>query len=93
MGLAYLSNMNWLKMLCRVERFGERMMKMKTVIGKTEYHIFSVYAPQVGISEDAKAEFWEGLEDKVVGVPRSEGLIVAGDLNGHIGSNRDGCEM
>ena len=39
-----------------------------------------------------EAEFWEGLEDKVVGVPRSEGLIVTGDLNGHIGSNEDGYE-
>ena len=25
-------------------------------------------------------------------MPRSEGLIVAGDLNSHIGSNRDGYE-
>ena len=54
-------------------------MKVKMVIGKTVYNIFSVYAPQVGRSEDEKTEFWEGLEDKVVGVPRSEGLIVAGD--------------
>ena len=45
------------------------------VIGKTVYHIFSVYAPQVGRSEDEKVEVWEGLEDKVVGVPRSEGRI------------------
>ena len=67
-----------------------KMVKM--VIGKTVYHIFSVYAPQVGRSEDEKAEFWKGLEDKVVGVPRLEGLFVAGDLNGHIGSNRDRYE-
>ena len=67
-------------------------MKVKMVIGKTVYHIFSVYAPQIGRSEDEKAEFWEGLEDKVVGVPRSEGLIVAGDLNSHIGSNQDRYE-
>ena len=59
-----------------VKRFGERMMKVKMVIEKTVYHIFSVYAPQVGRSEDEKAEFWEHLEDKVVGVPRSEGHIV-----------------
>ena len=79
------------KDVIEVERFGERMM-VKMVIGKTLYHIFSVYAPQVGRSEDEKVEFWEGLEDKVVGVPRSEELIVAGDLNSHIGSNRDGYE-
>ena len=59
---------------------------------KTVYHTFSVYAPQVGRSEDEKAEFWDGLVDKVVGVPRLEGPIVAGDLNSHIRSNRDGYE-
>ena len=55
------------KDVIEVERFGERMMKVKMVIGKTLYHIFSVYAPQVGRSEDEKAEFWEGLDYKVVG--------------------------
>ena len=60
---------------------------VKMVIGKTVYDIFSVYAPQAWLSSG-----WQGLEDKVVGVPRLEGLIVAGDLNGHIGSNRDGYE-
>ena len=44
------------------------------------------------LNSNEKAEFWEGLEDKVVGVSRSEGLIVAADLNGHIGSNRGGYE-
>ena len=66
-------------------------MKVKMAIGKTVYHIFSVCAPQVGRSKGEKAEFWEGLEDKVAGVPRSEALIVAG-VNGHIGSNRGGYE-
>ena len=45
------------KDVIEVERFGENMMKVKMVIGKTVYHIFSVYAPQVGRSEDEKAEF------------------------------------
>ena len=49
------------KNFIEVERFGERMMNVKMVIGKTVYHIFSVYAPQVGRSEDEKAELWEGL--------------------------------
>ena len=43
------------KDVTEVERFGAHMIKVKMVIGKTVYHIFSVYAPQVGRSEDEKA--------------------------------------
>ena len=69
-----------------VERFGNRMMKVKMVLGKTVFHIFSVYVPQVGRSEEKIV--WGKISDKVVGVPISEGVIVGGDANGYIGSSR-----
>ena len=56
------------------------------------FHIFSVDAPQVGRSEEEKMKFCERLPDKVVGFPISEGVIVCGDVNGHIGSSRFGYE-
>ena len=37
-----------------VERFGDRLMKVKMVLGKTVFLIFSIYAPQVGRSEEEK---------------------------------------
>ena len=65
-------------------------MKIKILLGKTIFHIYSVYAPQSGRTTQEKEAFWESLEDEAVGVPGEEGIIIGGDLNGHIGANRDG---
>ena len=67
-------------------------MKVKMVLGKTVFHIFSVYTPQVGRSENEKMQFCERFKNKVVGVPISEGVIVGGDVNGHMRSSRDGYD-
>ena len=75
-----------------VERYSDRLIKITMILGKTMCHIFSAYAPQTGLSIQEKEEFWKLMEDKVAKVPNSEGLFVAGDLNGHIGSERAGYE-
>lgn len=75
-----------------VERYTDRIIKVEMVLGKVVYHIFSVYAPQVGRTAQEKQEFWERLEDEVAKVPDTEGLIVGGDMNGHVGSTREGYE-
>ena len=75
-----------------IERTNDRIMKAKLVLGKEIVHIFSVYAPQSGRPHEEKIEFWEKLSYAVSQVPINEGLIVGGDLNGHVGMNRDGFE-
>jgi hypothetical protein len=55
-------------------------------------NVISVYAPQVGLSDDVKRRFWEDLEDMVRVVPSSEKLFIGGDLNGHVGTVRGGFE-
>ena len=75
-----------------VERFSDRLMKIRMVLGKGVCHIFSAYAPQAGLTTQEKEEFWELVEEEVAKVPISEGLIIGGDLNGHIGSDRVGFE-
>jgi hypothetical protein len=49
-------------------------------------NVISAYAPQVGLNENSKREFWEGLEDMVSSVPVGEKLFIGGDLNGHVGT-------
>ncbi|XP_021853762.1 uncharacterized protein [Spinacia oleracea] len=44
------------------------------------------------LDASTRQEFWEDLEEVVQRVPRSEKLIIGGDLNGHVGSSRDGFE-
>ena len=56
------------------------------------WHIISCYAPQVGCTHDEKDEFWEHMDTGMQAVSRIERLIVAGDINGHVGSDRDGYD-
>jgi hypothetical protein len=54
------------------------------VFGDLILNIISVYAPQVGLSDDVKRRFWEDLENMVRGVSSSEIFFIGGDLNDHI---------
>ena len=72
-----------------VERTCDRVMRMKLEIEGEVWHIISCYAPQVGCTQEGKYEFWEHMDAEMQAVPRSERLVVAGDLNGHVGRDRD----
>uniref|UniRef100_A0A1U7VXB1 Uncharacterized protein LOC104220405 n=1 Tax=Nicotiana sylvestris TaxID=4096 RepID=A0A1U7VXB1_NICSY len=65
-------------------------MTIKLVVGKCTLNVVSAYAPQVGLDEEIKRSFWEGLDDIVRSIPPSERLFVGGDFNGHIGSSAVG---
>lgn len=54
--------------------------------------ILSAHAPQCGRPDDEKESFWEELDDRVRHVAHSELLLVAGDMNGHVGASRQGFE-
>lgn len=65
---------------------------MKLVTPEKSYNIISAYAPQQGCSQEEKTEFWNQLEEALRKVTGREELIVAGDLNGHVGRERVGYE-
>src|SRR5699024_11095563 len=50
----------------------------------------STYAPQTGCDESEKDSFWENMYDIATNCPPGDDVIICGDLNGHVGSNRDG---
>jgi hypothetical protein len=54
------------------------------------FNIISAYAPQIGLNESVKMQFWEELDALVSSVPVFEKLFIGGDLNGHVGSTRVG---
>nr|CDJ81936.1 uncharacterized protein LOC101155354 [Haemonchus contortus] len=72
------------------ERFDDRLMKAVVVIERPNYHLFSAYAPQTACSEQTKDTFWNLLDEKTAEVPLQEAIVVAGDLNGHVGATKDG---
>jgi hypothetical protein len=69
-----------------VRRQGDRIILVKLVIGDMILNVISVYAPQVGLDESAKRQFWEDLDSLIRVVPSSEKLFIGGDLNGHVGT-------
>ncbi|VDP06093.1 unnamed protein product [Heligmosomoides polygyrus] len=73
-----------------VERFDDRLMKIVVAAKERLYHFFSAYALQTGCSNQAKYEFWHLLDEKTAEVPLKDVIIVAGDLNGHVGATNDG---
>ena len=75
-----------------MERPSDRMMRIKLEIEGEVWNIISCYAPQTGCTEYEKDKFWETIDSEMQAVKRSERLVVAGDLNGHVGSDRIGYE-
>ena len=51
-----------------------------------------IYAPQTGLQEEVKEEFFADVERVIEGLAMEERLIVGADLNGHIGTSSEGAE-
>ena len=47
--------------------------------------MINAYAPQVGLSESTKKQFWEDLDSMGSTVPASRKLLIGGDLNDYVG--------
>ena len=91
-GVGIMLRQDLVQNVVEVERFSDRMMRIKLVLSKTVYHVLSVYAPQVGRPITEKEDFRNRLEDIISSIDETDGIIVAGDLNCHIGSNNVGYE-
>jgi hypothetical protein len=77
-----------------IKRQGDRIILVKLLVGYLVFNVISAYAPQIGLNENIKRQFWEQLDALVSSVSISEKLFIRGDLNGHVGSIRvgfDGC--
>ena len=55
-------------------------------------HVISAYAPQEGKSQEEKEEFWGMMDDSIGNIPENEILMIGGDLNGHVGEDRNSFE-
>ena len=68
------------------------MMGMSAKIGNSYIDFVQVYAPQQGRPLSEKDEFYTDLQDLTDKMTHRQNLMILGDLNGHVGSDRDGCE-
>jgi hypothetical protein len=76
-----------------IKRQGDKIILVKLLIGDLIFNIISVYAPQIGLNESVKIQFWEELDALVSSVPIFEKLFIGGDLNGQVGSTRVGFDV
>ena len=51
-----------------------------------------IYAPQQGQTAVEKEEFYRKLQQTVDGIKYGENLIIKGDWNGHVGTERGGYQ-
>jgi len=91
-GVGVMIKEEWKENIIEVVRWCERMMKITMVVGGKMMHIFSVYAPQQGKPEEEKEEFRERLSEKISEIAEGDTVIIAGDMNAHIGRDRRGYE-
>jgi hypothetical protein len=75
-----------------IKRQGDRIILVKLFVGDLVFNIISAYAPQIGLNESVKMQFWEELDALVSSVTISEKLFIGEDLNGHVGSTRVGFD-
>ncbi|XP_019265291.1 PREDICTED: craniofacial development protein 2-like [Nicotiana attenuata] len=91
-GVGILVDMELRELVVEVRRVSYRVMEVKLVVGGLNFNVISAYAPQIGLGEKVKRQFWEDLDEVVRGIPCTEMIFIGGDFNGHIGANVGGYD-
>ncbi|XP_070022620.1 uncharacterized protein [Nicotiana sylvestris] len=89
-GVGILVDNHLRELVVEVRRVNDRLMTIKLMVGECTLNIVSAYTPQVGLDEEIKRHFREGLDDIVRSILPSERLFIGRDFNGHIGSSAVG---
>ncbi|XP_070032254.1 uncharacterized protein [Nicotiana tomentosiformis] len=79
-----------MELVIEVRRVNNRLMSIKIIVRGFSVNVISAYAPQVGLDQEVKKQFWEDLDEVVRSIPHTEKLFIGRDLNGHIGASARG---
>ena len=82
----------WVEAIFDVKLVSDRIMIIKLVVGKSIVTVLLVYAPQTGLDDSAKDQFYEIVQWASTKINATEILFVCGDFNGHTGKNANGYE-
>ena len=91
-GVGVLLAEKWVDKVYDVKRVSDRIMLIKLLVGETILTVLSVYAPQTGLEESVKDEFYNSLQIVISAIPDKELVIPCGDWNGHVGRQSSGYE-
>jgi len=65
---------------------------LRIVLDNGLLNVLVVYAPHCGKPEEEKESFWNDLLHLVSCMPQNEMVVLAGDMNGHVGSSNVGYD-
>ena len=68
-------------------------MLFKLVLGKSIMTVLSTCVPQTCLDNSVEDLFYENLQLTLIKISASEILFVCRDFSGHIGKNKEGCEL
>ncbi|XP_019248335.1 PREDICTED: craniofacial development protein 2-like [Nicotiana attenuata] len=91
-GVCILVDRDLRELVVEIRRVNDRLMSIKLVVGGFTINVISAYAPQVGLDQEVKKQFWEDLDYMVRSIPHTEKLFIGGDFNGHIGASSRGYD-
>jgi len=81
----------WLDSVVIIERRSKRVLILK-VLDNGLLNVLMVYAPHSGKLEEEKESFWNEVFLLVSCIPQNEIVVLAGDMNGHVGSSNVGYD-
>ena len=82
----------WMEKVIGVDRVSHGIILIKLAVSKTMLSVVCVYALQCGLSDTAKEQFYDSLISVVSKLSEKEMVVVAGNLNGHVGQYAEGYE-
>ena len=82
----------WVDSVVSVERHSKRVLNLRMVLDNGLLNVLTVYAPHSGKSEEEKESFWNEVFHLVSCLPQNELVVLAGDMNGHVGSSNAGYD-
>jgi len=75
-----------------VERHSKRVLILKMVLDNGLLNVLTVYAPHSRKPVEEKESFWNDVFHLVSCIPQNEMIVLAGDMNGHVGSSNVGYD-
>ena len=75
-GVGIIVDKNFKDDIVTVIRKGDRLILVKLVLGENIINIISAYAPQVGLDEHTKVQFWEQMDELIQEIPVGEKIYI-----------------
>jgi len=92
-GLGIFMAEKWVNSVVSVKRHSKRVLILNIVLDSGLLNVPTIYASHSGKLEEEKESFWNEVFHLVSCLPQNEMVVLAGDMNAHVGScnvDRDG---